>query len=495
MKNVFRSRSIICGVLFLAAVCSRQTDLHAQVADTADPTAGNASDSTSVPDPKQGPLDMLGIQYVRVTAAHYFSPPASASLRAQEPDALKEIRAERALWNGDYYSILDNPLYHGATFVDLETQIRPHPGFFLTAGITAENRGISYGVDNVDNSVMLLRYHLGVDTSFGLLGQRFGIRASVGDTRDARVDEGLFFNHNDIQGAYIRLDWNTLRYSFVKVGDAFAGLGLNIDDADYHRVEIRDLPLPGGWRGSMSGGWFHHGLVGSAENFYWSHTPRRNLLEQVDLLDHGYTLSGSLATGDTLLRLYSMIALRDARESDYMMSRTAFVAGASGRFETDRLKLGGTAEYRYYGGLFNAGYRNLNVYYRNPDNNETWANTVGPHLYQLSWFERPFSQWAVFAEYQDLKDVTGWSFYGKGKWFFHDRFHVRAMVDLNYVVPENLDPFLYPFYDIGIGWEPFDNFSVVASATNKGMNLDKHYPTFYLYERPVPSIAFRWNVE
>lgn len=471
------------GLIALLSVMGSYS-LCAQDADT----SGSAADPPS-------PIDRLGIQYLRVSAAHYFAPAASNSIHAEEPDFLQQMRAKRGLWGMGYYSILDNPLYHGATFVDLETQLRPHPGFFLTAGATAENRGISYGVDNTANSVILLRYKIGVDTSLTLLNERFGILASVGDTRDARVDEGLLFNHADIQGATVHLDWRKLRYSYVKVGDAFAGVGLNIDDADYHRLELRDVPVVQGWKGAVRGGWFNHALIGTSSDAYNPQTPRRNLLNAVNLNNYGYTLSGAFGREDSLLNFYAQAALRSAESSDYLMNRTAFVAGASARIESKNVELQATGEYRYYGGLFNAGYRNTTVYYRDPSTQVDWGNTVGPHLYQLAWFERPFSQWAVFAEYQNLKDVTGWTFYAKGKWFFYDRFLVRGMLDLNYIVPEKLDPFLYPFYDLGIGWEPFENFSIIFSATNKGMNLDKHYPTFYLYEHPVPSIAFRWNVE
>lgn len=487
----FSSRSVMtsfrCPFLSLLLFCATFPALHAQ--------EDAAPDSTTAAPATADLLDHLGIRYVRVSAAHIFSPAATGSLHAEEPEYLHDMRAERGVWHTDYYSILDNPLYHGATWVDLETELRPYPGFFLTAGITAENRGISYGLNSTKNNVMLLRYHIGIDTNFRLLGERFGVRASVGDSRDARVDEGLLFTHADIQGALVRLDWRKLAYRYVKVGDAFAGLGLNIDDADYHLLGLNNVAVIAGWKGSINAGFFNHALIGTPEFTYEAASPRYALLKQVGLQDFGYTLSGSLTSGDSLYRVYAQGGLREADVTDYLMNRMAFVAGASARFESGNVELSATGEYRYYGGLFNAGYRNTDVYYRDPEIEQSWGNTVGPHLYQLAWFERPFSQWGVFSEYQNLKDVTGWTLYGKGKWFFYDRFLVRGMLDLNYIVPEKLDPFLYPFYDIGIGWEPFDKFSLVFSLTNKGMNLDKHYPTFYLYEHPVPSIAFRWNVE
>lgn len=439
--------------------------------------------------------DRIGLKDVRISGGHYFAPALTGDLHALEPEYLRYLREKREFWQTADYSILDNPLFHGATFVDLEAEFRPHPGLFLIAGVTAENRGISYGVTQTDNAVILLRYLFGIDTNVVVGTEKFDVAASIGDRRNTRVDEGLFFQNADVQGARVLLGWRSLFFDYSDVGDAVAGVGLNIDDAHFFRLGLRDLPVFSGFDGRVTAGAFY--FAGSSETAvtYFPGSPRQEFLEEKSLSDYGYTVSGSLANRDSSLRFYGQAALRESGTSGSLMNRAAVIAGATIKEKAERWTGEITGEYRYYGGLFNAGYRNTDVYYRDTARSAQWQNTVGPQLYQLSWLERPFRQWAVFAEYQDLKDVTGWSLYAKGKWFFLDRFLLRGVLDLNYIVPEKTDSYLYPFYDVGIGWEPFNDFSMVVSATNRGMNLDKHYPTFYVFERPVPMVSFRWNVE
>ncbi len=478
--------NLICSIASLILFCVVTLSLSAQEGPTDDST--NTSSKPSL-------ADLLGLQEVRISGAHYFSPVFSDDLHALEPEYLGYLREEREFWNTSYYSILDNPLFHGATFLDLEATFRPHPGLFLVAGITAENRGISYGVGNTDNSVLQLRYLFGIDTSFVVGEERFGVAMSVGDRRNTRVDEGLFFQNADVQGAKVLFDWKSLFFDFTAVGDAFAGVGLRIDDAYFFRLGLKDIGLLNEWKGTLTAGAFYFSGNNDVAGEYFPNSPRQLLAEEAMLSDYGYTASGSVYTGDTAIRLYGQAALRQAGRSDYLMNRMAVIAGGSFQEQSEAWQISITGEYRYYGGLFNAGFRNTDVFYRDTGRSAWWKNTIGPHLYRLEWLERPFRQWAVFAEYQDLKDVTGWTLYAKGKWFFYDRFLLRGLLDLNYIVAENLDPYLYPFYDVGLGWEPFDQFSVVVSATNKGMNLDKHYPTFYLFERPAPMVSFRWNRE
>ncbi|HET7152515.1 MAG TPA: hypothetical protein VFJ29_02020, partial [Candidatus Kapabacteria bacterium] len=221
-------------------------------------------------------------------------------------------------------------------------------------------------------------------------------------------------------------------------------------------------------------------------------TPRGNLLYSADLLDGGNTFSANL-TSDDGIKLYSQIAFRAAYGISSVMSRTAFLAGIAYRGETKDFTWDGSFEYRYYGGLYNAGYHNYDVYYRDTTLGE-YANSVGPHLYPLQNFDRPFSQWAVFTEYQDLKDVTGYTCYLKAKYIFYDRIFASATLDLNYIKVENIPDFLYPFYDIGIGWEPVKGISFTISRTNRAMNLDNSYQTLYMYKSAVNQAAIRWNL-
>ena len=434
---------------------------------------------------------------IDVRTAFFLGTPGGPDLHADEPEATRNLLLEnktRVLnWFLDSHTILDNPQYHGAAYIDIDALFKPIPGISILAGLTMENRGISYGLRDTRNNIVLPRYQLGIDTTLKFGDESLNVKIYAGDFRDTTIDEGLFFANADIQGAMVRFEWNNLAYRHWKVGDAFAGLGLNINDADFQAITLSDFNLPFDSRGTLGLNWFVFTDIDSRGEIYQLESPRQQLLSEADLQNYGVGMSGRVDSIDNRGALYAQYGLRGG--SGFLMNRSALLAGGSFAIDDTRFQLHGQGEYRYFGGLFNHGYRNVDVYYRDPEETEDWGNTVGPHLYPLSLFDRRFMQWPVMTEYQDLKDVTAWTLYAKGKWFFYGRFILYALLDLNYIVPEHEESFLYPFYEAGVGWEPVRNFSLLFSASNKGMNLDKHYPTFYLYERPIPTVAFRWNVK
>ena len=62
------------------------------------------------------------------------------------------------------------------------------------------------------------------------------------------------------------------------------------------------------------------------------------------------------------------------------------------------------------------------------------------------------------------------------------------------MMAEGEKPFTYPFYTIGFGWEPVDENYLMVVVTNKGMNLDVNYPTFYLYKVPYFGLTLKRNL-
>jgi hypothetical protein len=72
-----------------------------------------------------------------------------------------------------------------------------------------------------------------------------------------------------------------------------------------------------------------------------------------------------------------------------------------------------------------------------------------------------------------------------GKYLIYRKFIIRCDLDINYVFAQGEKSFVYPFYTIGVGWEPLENNFLIFGISNKGINLDEHYPTFYLYKYPV----------
>ena len=108
-------------------------------------------------------------------------------------------------------------------------------------------------------------------------------------------------------------------------------------------------------------------------------------------------------------------------------------------------------------------------------------STIGAHLYPAKYFLRPFSQWAVYTEYEG-RDVQTLIFRCNGMFDLGSGLSVLTDLDFNHLSVSNEDDFIYPFYNAGVRWTPADGVSLDITHTNRGMNLDMHYPTLYLLD-------------
>jgi len=480
IRTVFL-RLLIGAIVSLSAVPS----VSQTVADTVKTNSPvTARDSAS-----GSPFDRIS---VAVSGAHYYQANGFGT-EIDVPPLLRAHRLGQAVpttrWGVTNTRVTDNPLYHGASFLDLAIGFEPLPGVSLNASFVGESRGISYGVADTRNMIVYPRVRFSIDTAVRIWGERVGLSLTVGDIEDRRIDEGLTIYNMNTQGTSVGLAWRSLRFSIENVGDAVMGIGLNIDDAREHSLALVDLPLFGRLKGSIRGGLFNYKRVDPFP--YSSFEPRARLLDSVGLRDAGITLSGALSYDE--FRVYGQWGLRSAREDLYSISRSAWVVGMTGRGMEGPLEWSGRLEYRYYGGLFNAGFRNDDVYYRDSSRSQ-FENTIGPYLYSLDLWERPFSQWAVFTEYQDLKEIHAYTARIDARLRVFEAFRLRADLDFNVLDVEGEPTFLYPFYTAGIVWEPVAGCSLSLSRTNRAMNLDNSYPTLYLYRGPSTEVDLRYNI-
>ncbi|HSG27341.1 MAG TPA: hypothetical protein VLA34_02585 [Candidatus Krumholzibacterium sp.] len=386
-------------------------------------------------------------------------------LKVKIPDYLiRDLESGNKGWllDLDEGTISDNPLLHGAMYGRFSVSAGKD-GVSLATEIIAEHRGASYGVYSSENTIVIPRFLAAIDTSFGdrFGGLRFGILA--GNLDDFVMGEGLTIYNIDVQGAAIYLGAGKARVTYTQIADLSAGIGLGIGDLYDLSLSVRDITLP------LS-------LSLKAEAGYFSCYIDRAVDDE--LPDRGLNLSASIEH-DSSFRLYTPAGIRDAGEEVEQDSRSmAHLVGAGYRLERGRLSAGLVAERRYYGRYFNLGYKSgdSSFMYRTGD-----GSTIGSHLYPLTSYLRPLSQWAVYTEYQG-RDVLSWIFRCDAKYRLVKGLDARMVLDLNHIDVSNEDSFVYPFYDAGIIWEPTEGFTFGLSHTNRGMNLDMHYPTLYLLE-------------
>ncbi|MGD1047725.1 MAG: hypothetical protein ABR899_03095 [Candidatus Krumholzibacteriaceae bacterium] len=366
--------------------------------------------------------------------------------------------------------LTDNPLMHGAIWTHVAVEAR-NAGLRLFCKLIMEHRGTSFGTYATQNIAVVPTFFASVDTSFAVAGQTFRAGLEGGNYEDHKLYEGLTIYNMDLQGYHLHLKWKNLKVSADHISDLWVGIGLNIDDEADYTVSVEDVPLGARLKLNMSAGYVKY--LGGADDVN-------------GLPENGMNVSGALRWGD-MIRLYSQLGVRSVEDPSFGgIKRCADLVGCTYRGELkERLDLSLTGEYRYYGRYFNEGrtYDGGCFLYRGYDGYTgcgLW-NFTGSQLYPLNEFFRPFSQWAVYTDYAG-RDVQTFIFRADATYKLPGNCSLICNLDFNYLEVSNEDPFLYPFYNLGIGWAPAPGTTIAISHTNRAMNLDKHYPTLYLTE-------------
>jgi hypothetical protein len=371
-------------------------------------------------------------------------------------------------------SITDNPLRHGASYVAIKTETAYKNRIILFADLYAEHRGVSYGVFDRNNTVVFPVMRIELKDSLQLFKHTVHLSGKIGEFLDEKLDEGLTIYNLDVQGFQINAHYKNFILQYTVYGDLYNGIGLDIDDADHFSLQKKLK---------------NNASIGVS--ILVARPPYAPLENNFNI-----NLFGSkIFTG---VEWYGQFAYRPFEANVLggggFSKKSAMVTGAKISGQNKKFNHFLKAEARYYGFLFNFGYYNWDtVLYRRPatDINSNYANTVGHYLYPLRKCDTPFSQWAVFTEYNGS---TVWSIGVSGNSTYHcsKKFDAFVEYDFNYINshldkvfsdPERNSSFFYPFINAGLSYKPAENTFIKASLTNKAMNLDLNYPTFYLLKR------------
>jgi len=183
-----------------------------------------------------------------------------------------------------------------------------------------------------------------------------------------------------------------------------------------------------------------------------------------------------------------------------LKDNTAYLIGTHYALHSALLILDTHLEYRYYGSIFNFGwYEPAQVAGRDSSGAAIYASNAGRYhlgnadLYPIELYDHPFSQWAVFTDYQGV-NVSGITFYADLKIPIYQSLFFKGLLDWNRIEAQGHAPFVYPFFACGLGWEPFAGVSFLYSLTNRTMNLDRAYPTLYLLKYPSSEMRMMWDL-
>ncbi len=387
-----------------------------------------------------------------------------------------------------YQYVKDNPLKHSCFYTDFNFGIKAY-GLDLNFDLIAEHRGVSYGVFDTKSMIVFPKYYVGIDTSVTVGKQKIYFGTNFGNYSNQTIYEGLQIYNMDYQAIDIYIKWSKFRLRYHQIGDLSNYIGLKIDEVFNFILSAEDLKLTENYNANLQFGLASVNKIGHGSDPNLT-TPQFNCSANVRKEN---------------LKLYAQYTHRDMDEPVSVIDESGFLAGISYNLKKSKFTLNTNAEYRFYGKELNRGYIDKDTHYRGGINYydslgrvkykiyDGYDNTIGDNLYPLSFYQKKFSQWAVYTEYQN-KNVNAFNFTAEAKYRIYNDFYAKADLDINFIKAETLDLFCYPFYNIGIAWEPADRTSILLSLTNKGMNLDKHYPTFYLYDSPQFMLSVVYDI-
>ncbi len=361
-------------------------------------------------------------------------------------------------------NVTDNPLGHGPMYIRPHAWYKPVPSLEIYASLAIDHRGASWGPYNTDNIAFIPRFHGEFeDWMKRRNGDSVRVFGKIGYFEDYRLNEGLTLYNLDVQGLLIGFQSGRFIFSTSRMGDLIRGYGLGIDGLTDYQF---------GWIGLPVTSSLHMDLRAGIQRMIGF--PATGGDQQIPTV--------SIALYKNQMRLYAEGGYRSTSFSTGQ--NIAAVVGLSDKIQSGKFSSEWRAEYRYYGGGFNYQFRNEAATHYRDVNRAAGSNFIGDAVYPLSFFGRPLSQWALFTEY-DKPWVQGITFTGNPSIEIAKNLRLFTELDVNLIMADGERAFCYPFYNAGVRLHAEKQSFMALSLTNRTMNLDKHYTTYYLLTAPI----------
>ncbi|MBP6827622.1 MAG: hypothetical protein KA165_13760 [Saprospiraceae bacterium] len=418
-----------------------------------------------------GQSDTTGTGKDKFQVTWFASEQQIAPIGTKRPVAVpEEIALGRQLNNyafTDHLSVSDEPFRHAVFYAGVNGRISVLPGYVFSLSLIGEHRGFSYGIYNSQNIRVIPQMQFSVLDTFDIGKQVFFVHGKFGHLLRVRHDGGLMMYNADTQGFDVGIRWHDFEYNYTHYGDMAASIGLNLDEYAAHRI-IYHL----------------NSRIQLSAAQIWA--PDAN---STGFLTHDFysSISGIFHKSDKE-EIYFQAGIRNGvSPATALGQKTAFVAGYSLKFERPSLEFKMRTEIRYYSKAFNKDRYDPSVGYRD---RQTFpeGNFSGRHFIPLYRYGYSFSQWAVFTEYPG-RNVWGAVIEAAIDLRLMQKIWLQAKLDVNPLFPENGEAFVWAFYEIGPKWRIRADFDIQVAITNKILNLDLHYPGFYMTRKPELSLA------
>jgi hypothetical protein len=381
-------------------------------------------------------------------------------------------------------NMFNTPFMHNSLFFGLGTKILYKDKIGFNFKVYLEQRAWSYGVNNKGLNTVFSNFQFTVRDSLLLFKKRVKYNFIMGDIYDAdEVNYGLRAYNIDIQGVDARIDLENYSASFLYSADMEVGIGLNINE--YFRLLLEK-------KFNKSGNF----TVGLTTDYMWyTHYPNNSLIID-DRYSYGFVIKLRLTKnlkgfiiGDYFPNAPTII------ERNY--SNGALLLKADYETKSLKSKLLISPRFRYYG----INYRFLN--YQNNFYNYTYRYRndrspiyPGGIMYPLKNYFRPVSQFAFYSEYQNVFDVFSLELYLDWDYTIHKKLHHRLnteIISIHRMTNKYGNYYTYLYYTSYLYYNIFKGFNAGIYISNKQMNRDVQYQTFYQMKYPFFGFHFTYD--
>lgn len=370
-----------------------------------------------------------------------------------------------------------SPFQHSALYFKVGFNVAYKNKYKLDFNTFFEQRSWSAGVNNLDRYVVFPQFRFDLTDTITLGQHDLDWMFKLGNIyTDNELTSGLRAYNIDLFGYIAKLKHRKSKLSLFYSGDMYSSIGLLINDycyLKYSRLVGENLEFGASFS--------------SASNFRFKPKeskwyPNYGLYVKKDVSD---------------IELLIMLEYADKKIDLLTEEKYANLGGfLKILYEDDFHKTNIKAEgnIRYFGANYISGHYGGSAYlYRSNHSREA----RGEYLYPLKNYFRPLSQFALYSEYRPTQIISyELSLNWKQKLFnkiSHDVDLEVLNLNTDGFYDEPNTSFTYYYYTYFLYYNIFPGFKAGFYLTNKLMNVDVLYQTFYQSDKPFIGIHFTWD--
>lgn len=360
--------------------------------------------------------------------------------------------------------ISDNPIFHFAVYNGTVLKTTLNKKYSIETGLFMEERSYSHGNNTLSNLVIFPKFKLSAIDTVQMANCKIITNIKAGDFWNEDFQDIIRFYNIDFQALEVDFGIKNWNFKTNVIGDLSRNIGLDLHEMykfqllhKYKKVtnsialSINELySLPNGYhpqKRDLNLTFYSKNNINAKSNFEAQADFRIN---KPDHMSKAIGIKYSFQS-NTWFKFHSAI--------------------------------------RYMDLAFNKGYANFKPSYRNG------SKFVGEQIYPLKNYYRPMNQWAFLTAHQ-YRDLINFELNANVKYPVFKKITLFVDIDYNFIYePQLKKMYHYPLYNAGLNINFIKNFILTFSATNKQMNLDSFYQTFYISKLPLFSYNFKYYLE